>query len=163
MRNAGAHARRSHASACLSCLRRYSRPDSFRQSEGLASSKVTTGAWLKPGDIGGMHRSLVYSPSQTIVAALVCTSLNVSGQANLPLYTDHLVNGFQNWSWGTLNFANTAPVHSGSDSVSLSGTAWNVALSLNHSGFDTGPYSTVTFWANGGAGGGQVLHVYAHV
>jgi hypothetical protein len=128
-----------------------------------ASLKVTTGAWLKTGDIGGMHRSLVYSLSQTIVAALVCTTLHVSGQANLPLYTDHLVNGFQNWGWGTLNFANTAPVHSGSDSVSLSGTAWNVALSLNHSGFDTTPYSTVTFWANGGAGGGQVLHVYAHV
>ena len=27
-------------------------------------------------------------------------------QANLPLYTDNLVNGFQNWSWATVNLLN---------------------------------------------------------
>ena len=60
--------------------------------------------------------------------ALVAASTPAPAQANLPLYTDHLVNGFQDWSWGTRNLANTSPVHSGSSSVSLSDTAWNVAL-----------------------------------
>jgi len=89
--------------------------------------------------------------------------IHARSQANLPLYTDHLVNGFQNWSWGTLNFANASPVNSGANSISLNGTAWNVALSLHQTPFDTSPYSAVTFWANGGAPGGQVLHLYAHV
>src|SRR5258707_9043539 len=93
---------------------------------------------------------------------LLAGSIQVNGQANLPLYTDHLVNGFQDWGWGARNLANTVPVHSGANSASLSGTAWNVALSLNHSGFDTTPYLNLSFWANGGAGGGQILHVYVH-
>src|SRR5437899_9844241 len=100
-----------------------------------------------------------------LTVALACLALVTLAQAQAPLlvYTDHLVNGFQDWSWGTRNLANTSPVHSGSASVSLSGTAWNVALSLNHSGFDSSPYASVTFWANGGAGGGPLLHVSAHV
>jgi hypothetical protein len=95
--------------------------------------------------------------------ALVAASTPAQAQANLPLYTDHLFNGFQDWSWGTRNLANTSPVHSGSSSVSLSDTAWNVALSLNHSGFDSSPYTNVSFWANGGAAGGQIVRLYAHV
>src|SRR5207244_10365822 len=98
----------------------------------------------------------------TIAAALLTAAVGVNAQANLPLYTDHLVNGFQDWSWGARNLANTVPVHSGANSASLSGTAWNVALSLEHPSFDTSPYASLTFWANGGSGG-QILHVYAHV
>lgn len=78
-------------------------------------------------------------------------------QANLQLYTDHLVNGFQDWSWGTRDLANTSPVHTGVNSISLSGTAWNVALSLHQTDFDVTSYSALVFWANGGSTGGQVL------
>src|SRR5439155_7797325 len=99
----------------------------------------------------------------TIAAVGFVARFQACAQADLPLYTDHLVNGFQDWSWGTRNLANTAPVHSGSTSVSLNGTAWNVALSLNHSGFDSSPYTNLSLWANGGAGGSQILRVYAHV
>src|SRR5713226_3135490 len=97
------------------------------------------------------------------VIGLMAAGGVVRGQANVPLYTDHLVNGFQDWSWGTRNWANTSPVHTGSGSASFSGTAWNVALSLNHSGFNSSPYSSLSFWANGGASGGQVLRLNAHV
>ncbi len=79
----------------------------------------------------------------TAGVALLSAPVGVRAQASLPIYTDHLVNGFQDWSWGTRNLANTSPVHSGVNSASLSGTAWYVALSLNHSGFDTSPYSTI--------------------
>ena len=98
-----------------------------------------------------------------LVAALLASAAALRGQASLPLYTDHLVNGFQDWSWGAPNLANNSPVHSGSSSVSLNGTAWNVALSLNHSGFDSSPYTNVSLWANGGASGGQILRLYLHV
>jgi len=41
-------------------------------------------------------------------------------QANFPIFTDNLVNGYQQgWSYrATVNFANTSPVNSGSDSIS---------------------------------------------
>ena len=97
-----------------------------------------------------------------IFASVLAFAFEAPSQANIPLYTDRLVNGFQSWSWGTLNYANASPVHSGTSSVSLSGTAWNVALSLNHPGFDSSPYATLSFWANGGSGGGQILHAFAH-
>src|SRR2546428_2529356 len=107
----------------------------------------------------------ILSQLRNLACAMVLSSglVNANAQANLPIYTDHLVNGFQDWSWGTRNLANTSPVHSGANSASLNGTAWNVALSLEHPGFDTSPYGSLNFWANGGAGGGQILHVYAHV
>lgn len=83
----------------------------------------------------------------------------VHAQDNLPIYTDNLVNGFQDWSWGTHNLANTSPVHSGSDSISANFVAWNGGLSFEHPDFDGTTYSNLTFWANGGAGG-QILQVY---
>ena len=80
------------------------------------------------------------------------------GQAPLPLYTDHLVNGFQDWSWAERNLENTAPVHSGSNSISVSAAAWQ-ALSFEHPDFDARLYASLVFWAHGGAHGGQVLQV----
>ena len=40
-----------------------------------------------------------------------------TAQANLPIYTDALVNGFQNWSWATVNLQNFSPAHSGNYSI----------------------------------------------
>jgi len=102
-------------------------------------------------------------PGLILAAALFLSGIQSWAQANLPLYTDHLVNGFQNWSWGTLNFGNASMVNSGASSISLNGTAWNVALSLHQTPFDTSPYSTLSFWAHGGPAGGQILHIYARV
>ena len=82
-------------------------------------------------------------------------------QANLPLYTDNLVNAFQDWSWScSRNFANTSQVHSGSNSISVTITGGGGALSLQYqSGFNTAPYASLSFWINGGSVGGQRLQV----
>jgi hypothetical protein len=85
---------------------------------------------------------------------------NGLAQASLPIYTDNLVNGFQDWSWATRNMANTTPVHSGSASISVTSSAWT-ALSFEHPNFNTTPYANLTFWAHGGTSGGQQLQVYA--
>jgi len=45
--------------------------------------------------------------------------LSAIAQTPLQIYTDNLVNGFQDWSWATRNMANTSPVHSGSASISV--------------------------------------------
>src|SRR5215472_5755528 len=82
----------------------------------------------------------------------------VRAQDNLPVYTDNLVNGFQDWSWGVRSLTNTSPVHSGTDSIGANYVAWE-GLSFEHADFNGTTYSNLSFWANGGTGG-QILQVY---
>jgi hypothetical protein len=91
----------------------------------------------------------------------------VRGQTNLSLYTDHLVNGFQDWSWAAHNLANRSPVYGGwSNSISVSDAAWtgvsfyNAGFNRYQGGMDVSGYTNFSFWANGGASGGQVLQLY---
>ncbi|MGH7979606.1 MAG: glycoside hydrolase family 44 protein, partial [Limisphaerales bacterium] len=81
-------------------------------------------------------------------------------QADQIIYDDVLENGWQNWGWTELNYANTSPVHSGGDSISVTMTnAWD-GIQIWHSDQDSTPYSTLNFWLDGGPGGGQKLQVY---
>lgn len=83
------------------------------------------------------------------------------GQANLPIYTDNLVNGFQNWSWATVNTENTSPTYgSSSHSISVTDGAGYQALYLEHPDVNTSPYASLSFWINGGTSGAQRLQVY---
>src|ERR1700692_1310044 len=102
------------------------------------------------------------------LALFVCHSIamlaarSVFAQADQPIYTDALTNGWQSYGWATLDYANTSPVHSGTHSISVSETNYG-ALYLAHSAFSTGAYTNLTFWLNGGPTGGQHLKVQAHV
>jgi hypothetical protein len=83
-------------------------------------------------------------------------------RADEVIYDDVLENGFQNWGWATLNYANTSPVHSGSDSVSvtITGAGYLGIQIVNPSGINDSGFSSITFWANGGSTGGQQLQIY---
>ncbi len=81
-------------------------------------------------------------------------------QTDQPIYTDSLVGGWQDWSWATVNLANTSPIHSGTRSASVNADAWE-AIYLHHDAFDTGGYSDLVFWIHGGSTGGQLLQVQA--
>jgi alpha-N-arabinofuranosidase len=94
-----------------------------------------------------------------LVAGLAAAQ-SVRGQGDLSIYTDQLVNGFQNWGWATLNYANTTPVHTGSDSISVAITGPNQAIQIYHPDMDDSLYASISFWLNGGASGGQQLQVY---
>jgi hypothetical protein len=75
------------------------------------------------------------------------------------VYDDALENGWLNWGWATLNYANTSPVHSGSYSISVTMGAW-AGTQLYHPNMDSTPYASISFWLNGGSSGGQHLQVY---
>src|SRR6266571_124323 len=77
--------------------------------EGM-SAALGPGWWID-NEIG--VRSVLRIPIVrfTIAAAIFTATISAKAQANLPLYIDHLVNGFQDWSWGARNLANTSPVH----------------------------------------------------
>lgn len=91
-----------------------------------------------------------------------CLALNsvARAQTDQAAYTDALVNGWQNWSWATVNLANTSPVQSGTDSIAVSAGPYQ-ALYLHQTSFDSTLYTSLTFWINGGASGGQLLQVQA--
>lgn len=82
-----------------------------------------------------------------------------SAQSPLSIYSDGLDNSFQDWSWASRNLSNNSPVHSGSKSISATAAAWE-GISFYHSDIDTSLYSAFSFWAHGGASGGQRLQVY---
>jgi len=83
-------------------------------------------------------------------------------QSDQSVYTDSLVNGWQNWSLATVNLSNSAPVQSGSDSIAVSAGPWQ-ALYLHHDPFDSTIYTDLVFWINGGSSGGQLLQVQAEL
>lgn len=95
----------------------------------------------------------VTTPGGTAQSATAFTVL--ATPANLPIYVDSLLNGFQDWSWATaVNDYNTSPVYSGSYSISVTAAPYT-ALSLYHDDFNTSPYSSLSFWINGGEAGAQ--------
>ncbi len=85
-------------------------------------------------------------------------------QSNMTIYADSLINGWLDYSYNcTRNFANTSPVHSGSDSISATVTsAWG-GIQLYHTGMTNTAYASISFWLNGGASGGQQLQMYGNL
>lgn len=76
------------------------------------------------------------------------------------IYDDALINGWQNWSWASVNPASTASVHTGSTSIAVTAGPF-AALYLQHNAFPSQPYASLRFWINGGPQGGQTLNVIA--
>jgi hypothetical protein len=105
-----------------------------------------------------LHKLGVFS----ILAVLILAGANlpeVRAQGDQIIYSNSLQNGWSVDPWGgeTTSLTCTNPVLPGiSDSISVSCTEWT-ALYLAQTPSDSTPYTNLTFWANGGASGGQVL------
>lgn len=99
-------------------------------------------------------RALLYSLAGLCLAA----SSTVLAQVDNPIYGDSLLNGWQNWSWATVNLANSQPVHSGSRSISVSAGPWQ-AFYADHDAFNTSGFASLVFWINGGPSGGQHFQI----
>jgi hypothetical protein len=96
---------------------------------------------------------------------LLCGSLAASAASaqSVPVYTDTLQNGFQDFSFGSPApvFNNANPVFAGNASIAFTGNNFN-AIGLANVGTD---YATATqprihFYVHGGASGGQQLRIY---
>jgi alpha-N-arabinofuranosidase len=98
-------------------------------------------------------------PLLLTVACLLSTGPNANAQANLLIYTDHLVNGFQDWSWAPRNMGSTF-VHTGTNSIAVTNSSFFQGISFHQNAFNTSVYTNLSFWANGGTNGGQTLDVY---
>src|SRR5215510_6351694 len=86
--------------------------------------------------------------------------LGFRAEADQTIYDDTLQNSWENWSWATVNFNNSSPVHAGTKSISVTAGAWQ-ALYFHHSAFDPSAYTNLNLWIHGGTSGGQRLLVKA--
>lgn len=103
------------------------------------------------------------TPAALLLAPLIACAGFLCWDAtaqNLIVYSNSLVNGFEDWSWGTRNLGNTNPVHSLGKSIGVTPNVWD-GISFHHADINTSFYTDYTFWANGGTNGGQRLQVNA--
>lgn len=78
--------------------------------------------------------------------------------AGMPIYTDGLENGFQDWSWATHNLGATGTVHAGTTSISFEPDGW-AGLMFHHNGLDLSLYQSLELWVHGGTTGGQAVRM----
>lgn len=109
-----------------------------------------------------MNNGRLLSWARWIASLLVLLGNHATAQSDLPIFTDHLVNGFQDWSWAPRSLANSSPTHSGQASIRVTAGPWQ-GLAFHHSEFLTTPYTNLVFWAHGGTTGGQRLTLAAVV
>ena len=67
----------------------------------------------------------------------VLAFFNLAVQADQSIYTDTLQNGWQNWGWTQIDYANSSPVHSGTKSIAVTITNAYHAIYIAHSAFDS--------------------------
>ena len=128
-------------------------------SHGTATSSAITSLPIGTDLITATYSAGNYANSTNAAYQIVTPPSGLAAaQDNLPLYTDNLVNGFQSWSWATVNLGVATPVHSGSYALGVT-DGGGQALFLEHQDFNTAPYASLSFWANGGGAGGQQLQV----
>lgn len=124
----------------------------------LGASNVTTftGFWIQ--EFTGNSQPTYYVDDVVITGSVpVIPPPPLVGMA---IYQDALVNGWDNWSWASVNTGNTTPVNSGTSSIAVTSGPYT-ALRVHHSPMSTEPYTSLTFWVNGGSVGGQVLRLQA--
>ena len=83
---------------------------------------------------------------------------------DMTVYDDALENGWQNYGWATINYANTSPVYSGTASIKVTdpGTSFE-AIYLGHGAMNTAPYQSITFYIYPTAKGTDELDVQATI
>jgi hypothetical protein len=97
---------------------------------------------------------LIFACWVTVTAALA--------QTDHQIYTDSLQNNWVDWSWDCASdFNSTSVVHSGATAIGVTLTAGWGAFSLHHNDMDSSPYTSITFWINGGPTGGERLQLAA--
>lgn len=125
-------------------------------SLGAENRNDVNGFWIQEGT--GQDSPTFYVDDVVLESGVPPTPpLRVDGMG---IYDDALINGWQNWSWASVNTASTANAHTGSTAIAVTAGPF-AALYLQHNAFPTQPYATLKFWINGGPQGGQTVNVRA--
>jgi alpha-N-arabinofuranosidase len=116
-----------------------------------------TGFWIQEGTGNAQQTFYV---DDVVLTGSVPTIPAPPLDGGMALYDDAYVNGWQNWSWASVNAAATSPVNSGATSIGVTASPYS-ALAFHHAALDTQSYTSLTFWIHGGDTGGQLLKLSA--
>jgi len=98
-----------------------------------------------------------------ILLALIGIGFSAAAQDEV-VYDNSLENGWQSYGWATLNYANTSPVHSAGDSISVvDPTTSYQAIYLHHTAQSGALYQNLTFWIYPTKAGTNQVHVQATI
>ena len=123
---------------------------------GVDNRTDVGGFWIQQGS--GIDEPTFYVDTVVLESGVPPTPPPpVNGMA---IYQESLVNGWNNWSWATVNTGSTATVHTGSSAIAVTADAFE-ALYLQHAALPTDAYESLRFWIHGGDTGGQTLNVVA--
>ena len=134
-------------------------------SPDYANNNITITKDFFAGEPAGIINLKFHFWSGQVVAYQLSLQPRVSsGGQDLVIYDNNLPSGWQNWSWATVNTANTTTANSAPDSISVDAGVWG-SLYLAYAGapMNTSTYHTLTFWANGGPSGGQQITISSAV
>jgi hypothetical protein len=97
--------------------------------------------------------------SRLLLALLALLATPVAAQ-NVVVYADALGNGWQNWSWATVNLASPAPVHAGVSAISMEPDSFQgLYFASPGSVRSFADYSGLRLWVHGGSGSNQNLRL----
>lgn len=123
---------------------------------GADSRSDVNGFWLQQGS--GVDDATYYVDDVVLESGTPPTPPPpVNGMS---IYAEGLVNGWNNWSWASVNTGSTAEAHTGASAIAVTADAFE-ALYLQHAALPTGAYQSLRFWVHGGDTGGQTLNVVA--
>ena len=123
---------------------------------GVENRTDVGGFWVQQGS--GVDEPTFYVDTIVLESGVPPTPPPpVNGMA---IYQESLVNGWNNWSWASVNTASTTTSHTGSNAIAVTADAFE-ALYLQHAALPTGAFESLKFWIHGGATGGQTLNVVA--
>jgi len=143
------------------CWQRASASLKFRTRKPFAKCRIRVHNVVMQ-KISSPQHGCLFSTCQRLILLSAIVLLGLGGamlRADQVVYDDTLENGWQPWGWATISYTNTAPLHSGNDSISVSSAGYQ-ALYVHHAAMDASQFSNITFWINGGSGG-QIVQVQA--
>jgi hypothetical protein len=101
--------------------------------------------------------------SPFLIVALLSLTLHAAAQ-DLPIYHNSLQNGWQSWSWATVNFGDTSALHDIPTEIRVSDTTSSSrALYLHHAPLNSALYSSLTFWLQPTRSSANQLQVLATI
>ncbi|HEU4729783.1 MAG TPA: hypothetical protein VFT22_17930 [Kofleriaceae bacterium] len=133
-------------------------PDTWQQvsiplgSLGAAGVTSFTGFWLQEW-AGGVQPTFYVDDVAVTRSAVVAPPPPLDH--GMAMYDDAFAEGWQNWSWASVNVANISPVSSGASSIAVRAGPFT-ALAFHHAAIDTSMYESLTFWVNPGRGKQQL-------
>jgi hypothetical protein len=95
-----------------------------------------------------------------VLFALVAAARTPAAAADLWVYDNALVNGFQDWSWAERDLAATGVVHSSPNAIEWQPDAWEGIYFHSDATHEADDYLALRFWVRGVGSGGQQVRVF---